>query len=127
MHHIGIAVSRIRSSGVTGQQSGNIADRTASNTGQAQTGIFAPPPAVRPPSVGGPVIPAMRRMHSPSRVVQLRVHLLPDVRATSACFLSIESAILRGRAQVLVIGPVPTFFHGGAPQGAALPGPSCRA
>jgi len=31
------------------------------------------------------------------------------------------------RAQALPIGPVPTFFHGGAPQGAALPGQSCRA
>jgi hypothetical protein len=51
----------------------------------------------------------------------------PDVRATLACFFSIESAILRGRAQALAIGPVPTFFHGGAPQGAALPGLSCRA
>jgi hypothetical protein len=67
-------------------------------------------------------------MHSPSRVVQLSVQLYaPDVGATSACFFSIESAILRGRAQALAIGPVPTFFHGGAPQGAALPGLSCRA
>jgi len=51
----------------------------------------------------------------------------PGVRATSACFFSIESAILRGRAQALASGPVPTFFNGGAPQGAALPGLSCRA
>jgi hypothetical protein len=51
----------------------------------------------------------------------------PGVPATSACFFSIESAILRGCAQALVIGPVPIFFHGGAPEGAALPGLSYRA
>jgi hypothetical protein len=50
-----------------------------------------------------------------------------DICATLARFFSIESAILRGRAQALAIGPVPIFFHGGAPQGAALPGLLCRA
>jgi hypothetical protein len=59
----------------------------------------------------------MRRMHSPSRVVQLSVQLLrADVCATSACFFSIESAILRGRAQALAIGPVPTFSMAARPK-----------
>ncbi|OAJ55277.1 hypothetical protein A6V36_34340 [Paraburkholderia ginsengiterrae] len=69
----------------------------------------------------------MRRLHSPSRVVQLSDQLYaPVVRATSACFFSIESAILRGRAQALAIGPVPTFSMAARPK-AAPSGWSCRA
>nr|WKF61642.1 hypothetical protein HUO10_006174 [Paraburkholderia busanensis] len=139
-HHIGIAAaykfggSGSRYHAVRGATSAGhiqIAPRAASaearsgSPGQFQPRISAPPPTVRPPLSGDPVTPAMRRLHSPSRVVQLsvqllRAHGLSDISA----FLLHRIRDFARRAQALATGPVPTFFHGGAPRGCCAARPA---
>ena len=73
---------------------------------QSQTGFSAPPPTVRAPRVGDPVTPAMRCMHSPSRVVQQSGSASSVRRAISAPLQRFRSnPRFRAAARAIVIEP----------------------